>query len=223
MFWRDRAAASSGPNMLIRPSVHAAPRTPRNFAKRANIGTQTWPVDFRCLYPYGTPSDCRRDFTRTAWTLGSSPAVQGGGALGVKQGCSFFTYLGDGPLVARLYRERRVCMIALPNGGTACHRPARSGWPLRESPAICVDLQEAKTISDFLARVQRERGAAHDHKRFTISQLAPGSAPGVAVPGVPDFRRTEQREEISATNCDSPGSQMITTPIPRGFRIVEWY
>src|SRR2546430_4921040 len=103
-----------------------------------------------CALPIWT---ARRDFTaRRLDRSVALPAVQGLRALGVKQGCSFFTVvLGAlSILLARLSRERRF-VIALPTAEQpVIGQPDLVGHCVSLLPFV-VDLQEAETISDFLA------------------------------------------------------------------------
>jgi len=176
--------------MLISSKASRSATNSAEFAKRANIGTQNLPVDFLCLYSLRTALGLPGEISpRTAWTARSlsrrSKVLR---ALGVKQGCSF------------LHRSSR-CTVHLVGasfpGAPVCDRPANAEQPVIGQPDLVghcvsllpfvVDLQEAETISDFLARVQRELGAAHDHSAFTLVSLLQDLRPGVAVPGVHRF------------------------------------
>jgi amino acid adenylation domain-containing protein len=178
------------------------------------------------VLPTDRPRTARRDFT--AHRLDRSvalPAVQGLRALGVKQGCSFFTVvLGAlSILLARLSRERRF-VIALPTAEQpVIGQPDLVGHCVSLLPFV-VDLQEAETISDFLARVQRELGAAHDHSAFTLVSLLQDLRPGVAVPGVsPISAGLTSVKKYLQHELPQSGFSADYDANPKSFESFEWY
>src|SRR4029077_2612556 len=138
------------------------------------------------VLPTDHPRTAQRDYAaRRLDHAVAVPVVQDLRTLAAKQGCSFFAVvLGAlSILLARLSRQRRF-VIALPTAEQpVIGEPDLVGHCVNLLPFV-VELLDGETIGDFLARVQRELGAAHDHAAFTLVNLLEDLRPVLPALGV---------------------------------------
>jgi len=136
-------------------------------------------------------------------------------------------------LLHRSSRALSSCWRVFP-GAPVCDRLPTAEQPVIGQPDLVghcvsllpfvVDLQEAETISDFLARVQRELGAAHDHSAFTLVSLLQDLRPGVAVPGVsPISAGLTSVKKYLQHELPQSGFSADYDANPKSFESFEWY
>jgi thioesterase domain-containing protein len=145
--------------------------------------------------------------------------------LAAKQGCSFFALtLGAlSILMARVSRQPRF-VLALPTAEQpVLGQPELVGHCVALLPFL-VDLREEESIRDFLSRVQRDLGAAHDHSACTLVSLfdnlrqvhnVQGVSPVSA--GLTSFKKFQPHE------LPQSGFSADYTANAKAFDSFEWY
>jgi len=178
------------------------------------------------VLPTDHPRTSRRDFAACRLDRAVAvPVVQGLRTLAAKQGCSFFAVvLGAlSILLARLSRQRRF-VIALPTAEQpVIGQRDLVGHCVSLLPFV-VELLEGETISAFLARVQRELGAAHDHAAFTLVSLLDDLRPVVPALGVsPISAGLTSVKKFQQHQLPQSGFSVDYDANPKSFESFEWY